>query len=145
MISGQALVPKAHGLTFSSVVRALSGSHFTVIDSTTDPVRNGTFAEPLPAGNYTSAGRNPFNVDSRSRRNGATGPGLFQLDVRIGYRLRPAGGRTINLFADIFNVTNRANFENPTGDRRSTDFLNRTMLRAGAVPTTAQLGVRVEF
>ncbi len=145
VISGQALVPKAHGLTFSSVVRALSGSHFTVLDSTTDPDRNGTFAEPLPAGTYTSTARNPFKVGFESRRNGATGPGLFQLDVRIGYRLRPAGGRTINLFADIFNVTNRANFENPTGDRRSTDFLNLTTLRAGAVPTTAQLGVRMEF
>jgi len=109
------------------------------------PDRNGTFAEPLPAGAYTSTGRNPFNVDSDGHRNGATGPGLFQLDVRVGYRLRPAADRSLDLFADIFNVTNRANFDNPTGDRRSTDFLNLTVLRAGAIPTTAQLGVRFEF
>jgi len=145
VISGQSLVPKGHGLTFAWVARALSGSKFTVLDSTTDPDRNGTFAEPLPAGAYTSTGRNPFNVDSDGHRNGATGPGLFQLDVRLGYRLRPAAGRSIDLFADIFNVTNRANFDNPTGDRRSTDFLNLTVLRAGAIPTTAQLGVRIEF
>jgi hypothetical protein len=145
VISGQSLVPRAHGLTFGWVARALSGAPFTVTDSTTDPDRNGTFAEPLPAGAYTSAGRNPFNVDFESRRNGATGPGFFELDLRLGYRLRPAAGRTIDLFADLFNVTNRANFEIPTGDRRSTDFLNLTQLRAGAVPTTAQLGVRVEF
>ena len=110
-----------------------------------DPDRNGTFAEPLAAGSYTSAGRNPFNVDFKGKRNGATGPGFFQLDLRVGYRLRPAGGRSIDLFADVFNATNRANFDNPTGDRRSTDFLNLTVLRAGAIPTTAQLGVRVEF
>jgi hypothetical protein len=145
VISGQSLVPRAHGLTFAWVARALSGSKFTVIDSTTDPDRNGSFSEPLPAGAYTSAGRNPFNVDFKSKRNGATGPGLFQLDVRLGYRLRPGAERSIDLFADIFNVTNRANFDNPTGDRRSTDFLNLTMLRAGAIPTTAQLGVRVAF
>jgi carboxypeptidase family protein/TonB-dependent receptor-like protein len=145
VISGQSLVPKAHGLTFAWVARALSGSKFTVLDSTTDPDRNGSFSEPLPAGAYTSAGRNPFNVDAENRRNGATGPGLFQVDVRLGYRLRPSAGRSIDLFADIFNVTNRANFENPTGDRRSTDFLNLTALRAGAIPTTAQLGVRFEF
>ena len=54
-------------------------------------------------------------------------------------------GRSLDLFADIFNITNRANFENPTGDRRSTDFLNLTALRAGAVPATLQLGVRMEF
>jgi hypothetical protein len=42
-------------------------------------------------------------------------------------------------------VTNRANFANPSGDRRSTDFLNLVALRAGAVPTTVQLGVRMAF
>jgi hypothetical protein len=145
VISGQALVPKTGGLTVAWVARALSGSHFTLIDSTTDPDRNGMFAEPLPSGSYESAGRNPWNVDFESTRNGATGPGLFQLDLRLGYRLRPGAGRSLDLFADVFNVTNRANFENPTGDRRSTDFLNLTALRAGAVPTTAQIGVRYQF
>ena len=145
VISGQALVPKTGGFTVAWIVRALSGSHFTLIDSTTDPDRNGTFAEPLPAGSYESTGRNPWNVDFESKRNGATGPGLFQVDLRLGYRLRPGAGRSLDLFADVFNVTNRANFENPTGDRRSTDFLNLTTLRAGAVPTTAQFGVRMQF
>ena len=51
----------------------------------------------------------------------------------------------VDLFADVFNVTNRANFDNPIGDRRSTDFLRLTTLRPGAVPTTMQLGVRYEF
>ena len=68
-----------------------------------------------------------------------------QLDMRFGYRLRRGATRTLDLFADVFNVTNRANFENPTGDRRLTDFLNLTTLRAGAVPTTLQLGARFEF
>jgi hypothetical protein len=145
VISGQGLVPKTGGLTVAWVARALSGSHFTLIDSTTDPDRNGTFAEPLPAGSYVSTGRNPWNVDFESKRNGATGPGLFQLDLRLGYRVNAGSGRALNMFVDVFNVTNRANFENPTGDRRSTDFLNLTALRAGAIPTTAQIGVRLQF
>jgi hypothetical protein len=145
VISGQALVPKTSGLTVAWVVRALSGSKFTLIDSTTDPDRNGTFAEPLPAGSYVSAGRNPWNVDFDGGRNGATGPGLFQADLRLGYRLRPGTDRSLDLFVDVFNITNRANFENPTGDRRSTDFLNLTALRAGAIPTTAQFGARLQF
>ena len=145
VISGQALVPKTHGLTIAWIVRALSGSHFTLTDSTTDPDRNGTFAEPLPAGSYVSSGNNPFNVDFDGGRNGATGPGLFQTDLRLGYRLLPGTGRSLDVFVDVFNVTNRANFDNPTGDRRSTDFLNLTILRAGAVPTTAQIGVRMQF
>ena len=145
VISGQALVPKTSGLTVAWIARALSGSHFTLLDSTTDPDRNGTFAEPLPSGSYESTGRNPWNVDFESQRNGATGPGLFQLDLRLGYRARVGAGRSLDMFVDVFNVTNRANFENPTGDRRSTDFLNLTALRAGAVPTTAQIGVRLQY
>jgi hypothetical protein len=146
VISGQALVPKTTGMTVAWVARALSGTRFSVTDSTTDPDRNGTFAEPLPAGSYTSTtGRNPYTADVDEERNGATGPGFFQLDLRLGYRLRPGAGRALDLFADIFNVTNRANFDNPIGDRRSTDFFNLTTLRAGGVPATLQLGVRFEF
>jgi hypothetical protein len=146
VISGQATVPKTTGMTVAWVARALSGSHFSVVDSTTDPDRNGTFAEPLPAATYTSTtGRNPYTADVESERNGATGPGFLQLDLRLGYRMRAGSGRALDLFADIFNVTNRANFDNPIGDRRSTDFFNLTTLRAGAVPATLQIGVRFEF
>jgi len=146
VISGQAIVPKTTGMTVAWVARALSGTHFSVTDSTTDPDRNGTFSEPLPAGSYTSTtARNPYSADVEAERNGATGPGFFQLDLRLGYRLRPGGDRSLDLFADVFNVTNRANFDNPIGDRRSTDFFNLTTLRAGAVPTTLQLGVRFAF
>ena len=67
VISGQALVPKTHGLTVAWIMRALSGSHFTLTDSTTDPDRNGTFAEPLPAGSYVSSGKNPFERRLRWR------------------------------------------------------------------------------
>jgi hypothetical protein len=128
------------------VARALSGSGFTVIDSTTDPDRNGQFQEPLGSGAYSNAtAKNPWDVDFDGQRNGAIGPGLFQIDLRLGYRVAAGAGRTLDVFADIFNVTNRANFANPSGDRRSTDFLNLVALRAGAVPTTAQFGVRMAF
>jgi Carboxypeptidase regulatory-like domain/TonB-dependent Receptor Plug Domain len=147
-ISGQALIPKTHGLTFAWVVRTLSGAPFTLFDSTTDPDLNGQFTEPLPAGSYTGTpgpNRNPWTVDFESKRNGARGPGLFQADVRFGYRLRPGQNRTLDLFMDAFNITNRANFDNPLGDRRLPDFLNLTALRAGAIPTTVQFGVRMGF
>jgi carboxypeptidase family protein/TonB-dependent receptor-like protein len=144
-VSGQALIPHTHGLNFSWTAHALSGSPFTLTDSTTDPDRNGTAQEPLPAGSYTGTGKNPFTVDFTSERNGATGPGFFQLDIRGGYLFHMGGQRTVNAFVDVFNVTNRANFDNPIGDRFSTSFLNLTVLRSGAVPTTLQLGVRFGF
>ena len=78
VISGQALVPKTHGLTVAWVMRALSGSHFTLIDSTTDPDRNGTFAEPLPAGSYVSAGRNPSTSTSMAGVTERRAPACFR-------------------------------------------------------------------
>ena len=84
-------------------------------------------------------------MDFESERNGARGPGLFQADIRFGYRVPAGRNRNLAFFADVFNITNRANFENPIGDRRLPDFLNLTALRAGAVPTTVQFGTRVEF
>ena len=135
---------RALPISRSNSSTSATGAPFTLTDSTLDPDQNGLFTEPLPAGTYTGTGPNPYTAHATSERNGATGPGLFQIDMRLGYRAHPAG-RTIDLFADIFNVTNRANFDNPLGDRRATDFLRLTTLRPGAVPTTMQLGVRYEF
>ncbi|MCY4508629.1 MAG: hypothetical protein OXG35_16980, partial [Acidobacteria bacterium] len=50
---------------------------------------------------------------------------------------------TLDIFLDIFNVTNRGNFNNPTGDMRSSNFLNLTSLWAGSgFPRQAQFGIR---
>jgi outer membrane receptor protein involved in Fe transport len=146
VFSGSAVVPGTGGLSFSTVVRALSGAPFTLQDTSTDADRNGLFFEPLPAGSYSGTGRNAFSVDSDGGRNGARGPWFFQADVRLGYQIR-FGERRLDLFGEVFNLTNRANFElgAANGDRRLPTFLTYTALRAGAVPRTAQLGVRVGF
>lgn len=43
------------------------------------------------------------------------------------------------LFLEIYNLTNRANFGDPTGDRSSTNFM-KTIVADN--PRTAQLGFR---
>jgi len=145
VFSGAAVVPKTGGLIFSTVVRYLSGTAFTVQDTTLDNDRNGILFEPLPAGTYSGTGTNAVSVDSEGGRNGARGPSFFQADVRLGYRIK-LGPRKVELFGEMFNVTNRANFGNPNGDRFSTtDFLRLTTLRAGGIPRTAQFGARFEF
>jgi hypothetical protein len=70
-----------------------------------------------------------------------------QLDLRAGYRARLGGRRTLDVFGDIFNSTNRANFTNPTGDRRNTaDFLRLNGLVAtSGLPRQFQLGLRFGF
>lgn len=146
VVSGAAQVPGTGGLTVGAVVRALSGLAFTVQDTSADLDRNGILFDPLPAGTYSGTGANSFSVDSDGGRNGARGPGFFQADLRLGYQLR-FGERRVELFGEVFNVTNRANFDLLTanGDRRLSDFLRYTTLRAGAVPRTGQVGARVVF
>ena len=145
VVSGTVLVPKTGGLTVSAVARAVSGAPMTVQDTNIDPDQNGILFDPLPAGEYSGTGSDAYSVTSEGGRNGAHGPGFFQIDLRFGYRLRLWGAKSLDLFGEIFNLADRANFDNPTGDRRSTNFLVLTALRAGAVPRTGQIGVRFAF
>jgi hypothetical protein len=144
-VSGQVRVPNTGGLNVAWVARALSGLPFTIHDSSTDPDRNGILVDPIEAGSYSGTGEDAFDADNDGGRNGAYGPGFFQLDLRLGWRVQLGGERTLDVSADIFNVTNRANFANPSGDRRLSNFLSLTALRDGAVPRTLQLGVRMAF
>jgi hypothetical protein len=145
VVSGSWRVPKTGGLNVSWIARALTGLPLTIQDQNVDGDRNGILFDPLPAGSYSGTGADSITVESEGGRNGARGPNFFQLDMRGGYRIALPAGRTLEAFVDVFNVTNRANFANPVGDRRSTDFLLLTAIRDGAVPRTAQLGVRFVF
>ncbi len=143
-VSGMAEFPWARGLKISGVLRAYSGSPFTLVDSTTDPDRNGQFQEPLPAGSYTGSGVNAITVENTGGANGARGPGFLQLDLRAGYRFH-LGTRSLDAFVDLLNVTNRANFVNPAADRRLSNFLVVTGLQGNGPTRTAQLGMRLTF
>jgi hypothetical protein len=56
----------------------------------------------------------------------------------------PLGGglESLDLFYDIFNVTNRTNLVSPTGNRASANFMVAT---AAQFPRQMQFGVRVRF
>jgi len=117
-VSGTALVPKTHGLNVSWVARALSGSPFSLTNSAVDPDLNGIQAEPLAAGSYAAASTatDAFGLKSyKSERNGARGPGFFEMDMRFGYRVPLARQRYVELAVDVFNMTNHTNFANPGG------------------------------
>jgi len=144
VFSGSWAVPRTHGLTLAMVTRYLSGDPFTIQDTNFDLDQNGILFDPLPAGKYTGTGRNPFTVFNKGGRNGARGPDFFQVDVRVGYRL-PVIISNIEVFGEIFNLTDRANFDTPTGDRRSSNFLVLTALRSGGVPRTGQIGAKITF
>ncbi len=151
-ISGSWRVPHTGGLVLSTVTRYVSGSPFTVEDRSVDPNKNGILFDPLPAGRYSGTGRNSISVSSDGGRNGARGPDFFEMDMRAGYEL-PVVGSQVQLFVEMFNVTNRANFANPPGNRLTNlttgnpaaNFLVLNALKDGAAPRTLQFGVRMQY
>jgi hypothetical protein len=143
-VSGTAIIPRTGGLSLAWVARALSGQPFTIFNSTIDADRNGQLSDPLSAGSYTGTGSNVITVENDGGRNGAYGPGFFKLDLRIGYNFQLPQGR-LQLFGEIFNVTDRDNFANPIGDQASANFLRLTGLSTSTQPRTGQFGVRFEF
>jgi hypothetical protein len=145
VVSGTAIVPRTGGLTVSWIARALSGSPFSLTNSNFDPDLNGIQAEPLEAGTYSGTGEDAYTVDDyRSERNGARGPGFFKLDLRVGYNIN-IQGRRLDLFAEVFNVTDRVNFANPSGNQANANFLLLTGYSTSTTPRTVQLGARFAF
>ncbi|HET7618264.1 MAG TPA: TonB-dependent receptor [Vicinamibacterales bacterium] len=146
VISGTALVPHTGGLNFSWVARALSGTPFSLVNGDIDPDRNGSISEPLPAGDYSGTGEDAYSVNgAKNERNGAYGPGFFQLDMRFGYRFALGANRHLNAFVDLFNLTNRTNFGNPSGNLASPNFLILTDYDTSYTPRKLQIGARFEF
>jgi hypothetical protein len=146
VVSGAAIVPKTGGLTLSWVARALSGTPFSLTNSNLDPDLNGQIAEPLAAGSYSGTGPDAYTVDNyKSERNGAYGPGFFKLDLRIGYTI-PFSGRKLEVFGEIFNVTDRVNYANPAGNQAApATFLVLTGYSTSTTPRTGQFGARFVF
>jgi hypothetical protein len=144
-INSRMEVPHTKGLTVSALYRIMTGRPLSIIDSNVDGDQNGNAFDPLPAGTYSGVGDYAITVKNKGGRNGAYGPNYAQLDARLGYRVRAGGVRTLDLFAEVFNLTDRTNFTNPSGDRRLTTFLVPNGLVAGGFPRQLQLGARMGF
>ena len=144
-INSRMEVPHTKGLTVSALYRFMTGRPLSIIDSNVDGDQNGNAFDPLPAGTYSGVGDYAITVKNKGGRNGAYGPNYAQLDARLGYRVRAGGVRTLDLFAEVFNLTDRTNFTNPSGDRRLTTFLVPNGLVAGGFPRQLQLGARLGF
>jgi hypothetical protein len=153
-LNGRSEIPKTHGATISGTLRYMSGSPFSIINSNVDVDQNGELVDPSPAGTYSGTAPDSklmIDVKNKGGRNGAIGPDYFQVDVRAGWRARIAKEQAVEIFLDIFNLTNRANFDNPgtggiTDERLTSTFLVLTNLRGGGgFPRQAQLGVRYTF
>lgn len=143
------------GLTVSPVLRYMSGTPFTLINSQFDLNQNGQFADEfLPPGTVSGVGPNAITVENKSGRNGARGPDFFQLNLRVAYAVRLPNAQRLQLFGEIFNLTDRANFNSPAAglstlsvaDQRLSSFLLlRSLRRSSASSRTGQIGIRYSF
>ena len=145
--SGRVEIPKTGGVTMSGVMTYMSGRPLTIHNTAIDANLNGIGYDPVSAGSYSGVGDNAISVQNNGGTNGAVGPDFFQLDMRFGYRSRWLDTQTMDVFVDIFNLTNRANFNNPAGDLRIQDdfLILRTLSGGSGFPRQAQFGLRFGF
>lgn len=80
--------------------------------------------------------------NGRAIRNGIDGENQMLLDLRLQYLFDMPRQGNLGLFWEIYNATDRVNFGNPTGNRRSSNFL--VPVSAGRA-RSMQLGVRYSF
>ena len=124
----------------------MSGLPFSLTDSRFDLDQNGSFVnEWLAPGTYGGRGENAYTVDYEGGRNGARGPHFYQLDLRGGYTFTLPDETTFEFYADVINVTNRSNFDPPSGDQRLSSFLILRELVNDGLPRQAQVGIRYAF
>jgi hypothetical protein len=144
-------------LKLSGVFRARSGTPFSLRNTSFDNDRNGsTQNEYLAPGTYTGAAPDagapyaiPLTVDYEGGRAGGRNPSFAQADLRGGYRIQLGGGRTLDAFLDVFNVTNRTNFAglgaSQQDQRQPASFLRLLDVSDEGPTRTAQLTVRFGF
>ena len=150
VFSGLYKVPRTRGLIVSTIIRALSGTPFTILNSTIDANQNGTNFDPLPAGTYTGSRTFAngetlnFSVDNKGGVNGARLPGFFGVDLRLAYKFNFTERVNAGFTFEVFNVANRTNYDETTvsGDVSQSTFLIPGVAKS---PRTLQLGFRVAF
>jgi hypothetical protein len=84
----------------------------------------------------------PVDANGRAIRNGIQGENQIILDGRFQYLWTLQQRFQTGLFLEIYNLTDRVNYGNPTGNRNNSNYMVRTV--AGD-PRTVQLGMRVTF
>jgi hypothetical protein len=131
-------------LTIASVVSAISGS---AINETVGRDVNGDLDNndrPIQGIDDTLFPiRSPLDSEGRAVINGLTGPASVLVDASIRYQVPlQRGFDSLDLFYDVFNVLNRENLVNPTGNRASPNFMRST---AAQFARQMQFGVRIRF
>lgn len=132
VLSGIFMLP--WGIQASPVFQAASARPYNLtagIDLNGDGTNNDRYVDPA-TGEMVAV-------------NSARGDASYNLDIRITKLLALGGASRLNLFAEVFNIANRANFGNQfVGNSRSIQFMQPNGYLAG-LPTSRQLQLGARF
>jgi hypothetical protein len=141
------------GWEISGKVRWQSGQYLTPTGNTSIGTRRADYAGgdiSLPS-DQRSQDR-WFNTDAfaaapEGRRGTATigiieGPHWYQWDISLRKRFRFGGNRGVELRADVFNVFDRVNFNNPNVTVTAAEYGRITQAK---IPRQTQLSLRFSF
>jgi hypothetical protein len=135
-------VDLGHGLGAGMVFRTYSGypiNETTGVDSNGDGTSND---RPLRGrDDLTRPILSPVDSRGYAIRNAINGERKTILDARFQY-VQHVGRYEAGFFLEVYNLTNHANFGNPTGARNSANFM-KTIVADN--PRQAQLGFRLLF
>jgi outer membrane receptor protein involved in Fe transport len=153
VFSGLYRVPRTRGLVVSTIIRALSGTPFTILNSTIDTDQNGIFADPLPAGTFTNSRTFAngetlnFSVENKGGINGARLPGFFSIDLRLAYKFNFTERVNAGFTFEAFNLANRTNYDelSVSGNAAQNNLTTFLIPSIAKPPRSLQLGFRVAF
>jgi hypothetical protein len=130
------------------LLQARSGRPFTIttgVDNNRDTNINDRPDLAVPGGDPRSASTYFAGFTGRVgnlARNSAIGDPYMTIDMRVSKFVR-LQQRRIEGFIEAFNVTNRVNFDLPTGNLRSSSFGQPTRIQG--TPRQVEIGVRFDF
>ena len=82
------------------------------------------------------------DANGQAVRNGIDGESTTLMDLQVQYSINLARRQTVGLFWEAYNVLNKENLGNPTGNRNNSNFM--VPVEAGSM-RAMQLGIRYTF
>jgi hypothetical protein len=149
-----AVVQLPWGFQVSPILQAASARPFTLIqgaDLNGDGINTDLYVDPSLGGNpFDTCGcqtRFPLLVGKQVTVNSQRGTPIFDLDTRVTKTIKFSERMNLGLFAEFYNITNRANFGNYYQGRATASNFKQPFSYMLGYPTSrqVQLGARFSF
>ena len=131
------------GLSTGAIVRYYSGYPINeTVGSDVNADRDNNDRPQTGVHDLTRPILSPLDANGRAIRNGIDGNSTTLVDLQTQYVLRLQQRQTVGLFFEVYNLFNKENLGNPTGNRNNANFM--IPVEAGTM-RSAQLGIRYTF